>query len=418
MQAWLSYDSAPPLRLPLPFFLVAPVWLMATGATLLFMPADGATPYHPIALAVTHMLALGVLGNVMLGALLQILAVVSGVAYRRPAMLFHLVFWPLQAGTTALCSAFLLGFSPALFRLAGLCLGLALPICAAYCLGLLARSPARDVTTKGIAGALAGLIAAAGLGIAMTGVLGAGWPLPLLTLRDAHVVLATGGWLSLLIMAVSFTVIPMFQITPSYPLRWQRLSLAASWIALGVSVVAQARGGSPLAGVLAPALPLGTHAALTLRRLHRSRRPGDPGRLVWMVAMAAQLLGLACAAYGILRTDASPYWMAAGWATLAGLGLGAVLGMLYKIVPFLFWLHLKRHATSGTRPPSMHEILPERNLRIMASLHAAALLSGFAVLSGFAAPWIAGASLLLLGIRFGADMACATSRYHANRVGR
>ncbi|WP_204377603.1 hypothetical protein, partial [Aquitalea magnusonii] len=69
-QAWLSYDDAPPIWLPASFFGAAMLWLLALGGLLLPAGMLAANRYHPQLLALTHVLALGVLGNIMAGALL------------------------------------------------------------------------------------------------------------------------------------------------------------------------------------------------------------------------------------------------------------------------------------------------------------------------------------------------------------
>ena len=45
---------------------------------------------------------------------------------------------------------------------------------------------------------------------------------------------------------------------------------------------------------------------------------------------------------------------------LAGLGGGTVSVMLYRIVPFLIWLHWQRANKARARLPLLHQIVPER----------------------------------------------------------
>ena len=67
----LSLDQTPPLDLPLRLFLTAPLFAAAAGAVLMIdAEAVIATRWSPAALAATHLITLGLLGQVMIGALL------------------------------------------------------------------------------------------------------------------------------------------------------------------------------------------------------------------------------------------------------------------------------------------------------------------------------------------------------------
>jgi hypothetical protein len=68
--------------------------------------------------------------------------------------------------------------------------------------------------------------------------------------------------------------------------------------------------------------------------------------------------------------------------------------MLYKIVPFLCWLHLQRVMRS---PPHMQQLLPEQWARWQFRLHAVALAT---LLVGAAWPPVIAAGGLLLSASF------------------
>ena len=78
--AGLSLEQAPPFSVPLRFFLTAPWFLVVAALLILWQgPAIFASRWHPATLALTHLLTLGFMAQVMLGALLQMLPVVVGV---------------------------------------------------------------------------------------------------------------------------------------------------------------------------------------------------------------------------------------------------------------------------------------------------------------------------------------------------
>ena len=80
----LSFDQAPPFAAPFRFFLTAPFFALFAGVLLAVLgPEAFSSRWTPGALALTHLLAIGFLLQVMLGAMIQILPVVAG------ANLFH-----------------------------------------------------------------------------------------------------------------------------------------------------------------------------------------------------------------------------------------------------------------------------------------------------------------------------------------
>jgi len=54
--------------------------------------------------------------------------------------------------------------------------------------------------------------------------------------------------------------------------------------------------------------------------------------------------------------------------------LSVIMGMLYKIMPFLNWLHLQRLGGIALPPPNMKQMIPERAMRAQMRLHFAALV--------------------------------------------
>lgn len=81
----LSFDQVPPLAAPLRFFVTAPLFIALAGLlAVIDGPAILASRWTPAALAATHLLTVGFMLQVMLGALIQVLPVVAGAALARP----------------------------------------------------------------------------------------------------------------------------------------------------------------------------------------------------------------------------------------------------------------------------------------------------------------------------------------------
>ncbi len=395
--AGLQLDQAPPLSVPLRFFLTAPLFGALAALLLAWQgPAGLATRWTPTALAFTHLLTLGFLASAMLGALLQMLPVLAGVPVARPHLVSGTVHGLITPGTLALVAGFLAPGSGA-FPVALLLLGLGLAVFVGVALERLWRAPVGDATVRTMRLALAGLAIAAALGVALgLGTRAGAQP------AWTHVHLGWGliGWVALLVGGVAWQVVPMFQLTPPYP-AWLRRAYAPVLCCalLGLSAALfVAPGGlaeTLFGAVAAGALATFAGATLALQRQRRRRLP-DATLAFWRLAMAsllgAILLWFAAAA-GLVRGERLALLF--GALFLLGFAASVVHGMLYKIVPFLLWLHLHRKNVRDALP-NMKEILPDRRTRPHLWIHAAALAAALLACLAPALFTYPAAALLLL----------------------
>lgn len=357
MQAMSSFDRAPPLSLPVRYFLAAACWLLPLAASLL--RTDGDYPSLSLLLPL-HLLALGVLGNVMLGALLQMVAVVSGVPCLRPRW-WRLGVWSLwQLATASLCWGFYQGLAPPWLQLASVLFALLAAALSGLLYGLW-RSQATDGSSRGLRLALGLLLVTLLLGLSMLAVLGWGRPWPLLSLLPLHR-LAAQGWVLLLVMAVAQVIAPMFLLTPAYPGWWQRHG-ATLWLLALLAGAAGLQWQPQWPWWWLAWLPLALFAALSLRLLRASRRPQEWLLPYWWLAFV--LLAVLAALLPLLMWQGAAPWLARAlaWCLLGGFALTLVVGMLYRIVPFLLWLHLKNAAPPRHRVPALHAFVPETAAR-------------------------------------------------------
>lgn len=380
MAAELSFEQAPPLSVPLRFFFTAPLFALAAGLLLALRgEAVFASRWTPEALAVTHLLTAGTMLQIMLGALFQVLPVAAGANVAQPRLLAGLVHLALSAGGAALACAFLWSDAQ-FFHLAAGLLGLAV---AALVLGVsvgLWRTPALGATVWGLRGAMLALVVTVGLGVALalvrSGDLGGRW----MVLSTLHQAWGLGGWAGLLLAAVAWLVVPMFLLTPSYPTLFTRGLPAAIGAVLTTGSLVMATpagwGGGWAERLLAIGLALAAAAfawaTLTLQR-RRRRKITDACFRFWRLAMLALTLaaGLLAASATGLAPDTG-LGLPLGVLALAGVFLSVMLGMLYKIVPFILWLHLRRKVS---RPPAMTRLVTEARQLLHYRLHLANLLA-------------------------------------------
>lgn len=380
MHPELSFDQAPPITVPYRFFLTAPWFGVAAGLLLAVYGASALTSrWAPETLAVVHLFTAGFMLQAMCGALLQFVPVAAGGNVVHPRRIAWLVHPLLLTGTLLLVGGFLSGQSALLlsalplFAIGGTIFVLAL-------FGALHRIKVSNPTLIALKLALLALAVTLTLGILLASALGNGWALPLLELTDVHVAFGFGGWGLVLLLGVSAYVVPMFQLTPAYPVPFIR---RMPWWILGITLmsslplVSGVLWTSWIAAIGLLGLAAG-YAALTIRlQMQRRRRVTDPSFWFFRGGMSAVLLATAISLLRMLlpaEWDA-PLLLSAG-VLLLGAFVSVISGMMYKIVPFINWLHLQRLTQRingvGSMPPSMRLMIPESHMQRQMMLHFAA----------------------------------------------
>jgi hypothetical protein len=208
-----------PLGVPLPFLITGSALAVLAGLLLPFVLPDALTaPALPHVLALVHTLTLGWLTMTMMGASLQLtpVIVVAPLRVRRLTPLLYPLYLP---GVLLLLLGFWL-FLPWL-----LVVGAAFVVSAVCCYVLilaatLARAARRPLTTLYLAEALLYLCLVVALGGSMalnfvTGALGLAAP----DLLPLHVTLGVVGWLTNMLVGVSYTLVPLFALVHDHNRR-------------------------------------------------------------------------------------------------------------------------------------------------------------------------------------------------------
>lgn len=385
MRRDLALDASPALGAPLRFFLNAPVFASIAAALLFYAgPSAFATRWSPFALALTHLMTLGVFASVMMGALIQILPVVTGAhvaSVRTSAAGVHAL---LTLGTVALAAAFISSETELFPVAASLCGGAVLWFVVASAIGLARRASndARGIVDilRAVRLALAGLLVTAALGAVLAAALS--WPLPfsVVALTDLHLTWGLAGWIGLLTAGVAYQVIPMFQVTEPYPRRLTRAFAPLTFLMLAgasLSGISLPRRWAHASLAIDALLFIGyvAFAVVTLALLHRRKRPApDATTLFWRTSMASVVLALPT--WAMASASGRPSLsVALGVLLLVGAVGSAINGMLYKIVPFLLWYHLQ--ASIDLRSPlipKMKTVLPDAHGRAQYWAHLCAVL--------------------------------------------
>jgi hypothetical protein len=387
----LSLEQAPPISIPFRFFLTAPLFGLAGGVLLLLSaPEMFSSRWTPAMLALTHLYTLGVLAMVMCGAMMQMLPVLAGAPVPRVVLVGNLVHPLLSAGTVMLAAAFLTGSGMAM-AVAASALGSAFLIFLAAVATALRRIKVPNETITGMRAALVALLITVALGSLLAAVLSGLTPgMNLVLYTDLHLSWGMLGWVALLVVAVSYQVVPMFQVTPEYPPWLRRRLVPLLLTSLVVWTLLTFMGDKDylpksIATLLfiIPLLGLLLFTTVTLRlQQQRRRRISDVTLLFWRSGLAAMV---GCGAVWISARFSPALEQAQATPLVIGIGLvlGAAVsllnGMLYKIVPFLSWFHLQNRQLAlmcmTVQVPNMKQLLPDRVAKRQFRVHLAALLA-------------------------------------------
>ena len=399
IQAGLQLEQGPPISVPFRFFLAAPVFLLLAAAALLWQgPAAFAVRLSPAAVAIAHLVALGFMAMVMIGAMMQMLPVLQGSPVPRPRATAAVTHAGVGLGTLAFAAGFLFG-EPWLLRAGALALAAGVLAFVVAVLVCLARAPRQNRTVGSMWLVLASLLVAVVFGLMLASLFGWGIALPNQAAHSLHPGWSLLGWTGLLVTGMGFELVPMLQMTAQYPKPMARymgallLALLALWSA--ALWIDEGRWGEVAVGcAVATAAAYALFAVVTVvLQQRRRRRLADVTLDFWRVGMLS-LFG-ASLAWGIrvawpgAWAGASPESMDILIGVLAMFGFaGSVIsGMLYKIMPFLAWFHLQSMCGPGVLAPNMKKILPDARQRLqfrsqvlaLALLCAAALWPGLFV---------------------------------------
>ena len=412
-------------------------FFVAVGALLLaeaLMTAGYAYPaielQAPIGFVTVHLVVLGWLSLLMLGALYQFVPVIT----TRPLWSQRLPLASLIAIVTGLA-----GMAIGFLGLAGIGAGAApwLPAggilvvagftLAALNLGItLWRGRPLPLPAQFVAAGLCFLLVTGALGLIFACALALpdapAWTLAILARGlPLHAAAGFGGWFTLTAMGVSFRLLSMFMLAPEierWTGRWAlRLSLAgvAATVIIGLFDVGEG-SATPIA-TIAGEVTAGFGFALYLGdmiRLYRTRRRRllELNSKAAAAALAFFAVGVACfaAASGAGRvTDfIGPvgYLFVFGW--LSGLGLS----QLYKIVPFLTWLERFGPRMGKGPVPRVQDLVDERRAAPWFVLYFLAVLA--AVLAIAVAMPIA--TRLAVALQFVATCLIASELWRARRA--
>lgn len=344
-----------------------PFLLTGAGAAALFglllpvvLPEAMLAPNFPHVLAVVHLATLGWLTMIIMGASLQLTPAIT-VAPLRATRFIRWQYPVYGCGVVLLLCGFW-WMVPWLIATGGSLIVLAVVHYAVILGASLAHATTRPLAVPFFVASLIALCLLVSLGLTMAlnlqlGFLGAVFQQILLI----HLVLGIVGWLSNILIGVSYTLVRMFALVHGHRDtlgRWVFLLLNTSLGILASGVIA---GWFPLmvlggGGVCVATWLFASDFLQMLRK--RRRRVLDVTQYHSIAAVAYCSLVIPAGTVTALSGEQQPALFAAlGLAAFVGWLGQSTIGYLYKIVPFLVWQHRYGARVGYQKVPLMRELV-------------------------------------------------------------
>lgn len=360
--------NAVPLHIPARYMVVSIMsligWIVLTPWML---PDLIAAPLSYPVIAWTHLLTLGCIGSMIIGASVQLVPV----ALQNPFPATTLAEWSWFVWLAGI-TLFEIGFSqeiPGLLAPGATLIGVVLLGYALAITTMFRRSPARDAVAWYLLAAswLAIIGFILGWLLALTNVNGAlgGQLLPILA---AHIIVMIVGWVSLTLIGVGYKLIGMFTLAER-ALDQSRAKIAGFLIVAGtllMMLTISFSGTRMLMSLGAGFIAWGViMAALEINRMYQKRMRKAIDVHMPFAIVAVLILLMSAITLVALTFDPNPlgnrFTIATVWLVLTGTILVAIQGFFYKISTFLIWLRTYSPLAGKVAVPQL-DTMYDRNL--------------------------------------------------------
>ena len=370
--AGLSTDQAPPISAPVRFFLTAPLFGILAGFLILFSDATTLMNRYSIeSIVITHAITIGFLSFIMLGSMTQMLPVLAGAKMPKVELVTKSSYILMVVGVISM----LLGLytSNSVLNIVAF-IGLGggfLIILTATALSLRTVSNF-NATVKGISTSIvfAFLIVFMGLYLLYSYIIN-DIDSTHMIVANIHSVWAVFGFAVILIIGVAFQVLPMFYVAPKFKSFCKKRVVWLISIGLVIWLVLSAFYEEyTLFGKLWIAMFVWAFATTVWLKLSKRRRPISDVT-VWYWRSASIFLTLGSFLWIFDEYFKHEYIVMVG-ILIGGFILSIIIGMLYKIVPFLVWFHL--NAMGYMSIPTINEMINKNVARVQFVLFIASLI--------------------------------------------
>ncbi len=352
----LSTDQAPPISSPLRFFLTAPLFGIIAGILILLSDSSILMSRYSLdSIVVTHVITIGFFSFVMFGALTQMLPVLAGAKMYKVKLITTIAHILMTLGLVTMILG-LLNSNILLNTLAFISLGSGFFMMIGSVLYAIKGVGNITATVRGMATSMffAFLIVLMGLFLLYSYISGEHSQIHMIV-ANIHSVLAVFGFAGILIIGVAFQVLPMFYVAPKFKSFCKKhvMNLISGglflWLLLNLFL-----DDYSLVGKFWIALFFWAFATTVWVKLNKRKRPVSDVT-VWYWRSASIFLTLGTFLWIFDEFFKHEYIVMVAILIGGGFILSILVGMLYKIVPFLVWFHL--NAMGYMTIPTINEMI-------------------------------------------------------------
>ncbi len=361
----LHIDQAPPLSIPFRFFATAPIFLILCGIILIFEGNDLIlSTLLPMTVTVLHVITLGWIATVMFGAMYQMIPVLGGlpVPWRNGPRWVHPL---LVIGVVTFILGVGFDLHPWLLLVTSSALTAAVVLFAVPVGIALVRAPVVHPTVWAMRIAIVSLLGGLTMGLIFLGEYAHGFfAMDRQYMIGVHLIWAFFGWITTLMIGVSFHILPMFYMMPVYPRHIANRILAGlttSWVIIPPILLMDEPQPWMLWLAAVPAvialITYAWHMYAVARK--KRRRKMDITFRFWQTGYLAGVLALlVMAGWPMFETETLRFLFVVlfliGWVT------SVMIGMLYRIIPFLTWFHRYSQKAGMPGVPMMDDLTPAK----------------------------------------------------------
>ncbi|HAB52751.1 MAG: hypothetical protein A2315_08080 [Ignavibacteria bacterium RIFOXYB2_FULL_35_12] len=358
---------SPPFRIVSKYFIAAIVAFVTLNLFLLLSHSNIiGHHFNPKILSITHIATLGWVTMIIFGALFQLIPVVLEVNLFSE-VLAEIQFWIFLIGVIGMVYCFWHFNIGMLMNISAILLNLAMFIFSFNIIMTFTKVKKWNITGLYLAAAIFHLIVTAIAGLLLA--INLGYPfikIDHLQYLNLHVHVAFIGWVSMVVMGVTYKLIPMFTLSHGYPMTYAK---CAFWMInfglLGITTIMHYEDTTFLHFIFTPMISLGI--AFFLVQVHiifknRVRKKLDAG--LTFSSYAYLMLGLTTILGTVIafidHQNIINLTLIYGYMIIFGYLSMLIIGQMYKIVPFLVWYHKYSSKVGLEKVPMLKDMFNEK----------------------------------------------------------
>lgn len=362
---------APPFRIVAKYFTAAIISFVVLNLLLLlnYSSIDG-HHFQPKILSINHVATLGWITMIIFGAMFQLVPVVLETKLFSEK-LAEIQFWIYMPGVIGLVYCFWVFDTGIIMTASAILLNLAMSIFSFNIIATMKSVKKWNVTAWYLASAIFYLIVTAIAGLLLAINLWTPYiKLDHLQYLNLHAHIAFIGWVSMVIMGVSFKLIPMFTLSHGFALTNGKRALWMINIGLlGISTIMHYKDTTFIYYIFIALIVLGIIFFLLQINIifkNRIRKKFDIGirfsSVAYLMFGLTTLLGtfIAFVDYENIINITLVY----GYMIIFGFISMLIVGQMYKIVPFLVWYHKYSSKVGIEKVPMLKDMFNEKSAQV------------------------------------------------------